>query len=59
MRRKESARICNGAKPSASRRLKFKEHLDTKWNKGSGNLRVRPYPVNVPTCKKELKKFQQ
>jgi hypothetical protein len=39
LRGKESTRECNGAKSSASRRLKFKEKFDTKWNQKSSNLR--------------------
>jgi len=34
----------------------FTEELDSKWNKGSGDLRARPHPAKLPTCEKESKK---
>ena len=29
-----------------------------KWNKGSGDLRVRSHPPKLPICGKELKKSE-
>ena len=41
-----------GAKSSAQGDKKFK---DAKWNKGSGNLRARPYSVKLLKSEKELR----
>lgn len=37
------------------RNKNFGERPDSKWNKGSGVLRVRPCSAKLPICEKELK----
>ena len=43
-------------KSSAQRDKMSKEKPDTRRNKRSGDLRARPLPNKLPTCKKKLKK---
>lgn len=40
---------------SVFKEKKNKEKSDTRYNKGSGNLRARSQPANVPHCENELK----
>lgn len=54
---KRSTRKCFvGAKSSVHGDKNFEEKLDTKYNKGSGDLRARSHPVKIPTGKDELRR---
>lgn len=48
---KKSTRTQNGTKRCVQGDRQIK-----KWNKGSGNLRVRSNPAKFPNCNKELRK---
>ena len=56
---KWSPRKRNGPKFRAQRHKRFKEKPNAKWNKGDGDLRARPHPAKLPTCEKELKKYEE
>jgi hypothetical protein len=51
-----NTRKCNvGAKPSAAGDKMFKGKLNTKWTKGSGDLRPRLYTAELQLVKGNLK----
>lgn len=54
---KENTRKGNGARSSihAQGDQRFRENPDAEWNKGSGGLGARPYPVQLSSYDKELK----
>ena len=53
MRRKGA--LYNGAKSNAQEDEKFKEKPGVKWNRESDDLRARPHPAKLSTCKSKLR----
>lgn len=54
---KRSTKKCNRTKSCVLQGESLKKILILSGiRKGSGNLRVRPYPVKLPACEKDVKK---